>query len=127
MAGREGFKVEGLTRVTRALKDLGLEVDDLKNAFSKISSLAAEKAAGHAPKKSGRLAASVRGNRAQSKAVVTAGRAAVPYAGPINYGWPARGISASGFMQKTDEEMRPRAVQLLEDEINAAARRKGLT
>lgn len=127
MAGREGFKVEGLARVTRALKAMGLEVDDLKNAFSTISSEAARIAAGHAPKKSGRLATSVRGNRAQSKAVVTAGRAAVPYAGPINYGWPARGISPAGFMQKTDDEMRPRAVQLLEDEINAAARRKGLT
>ncbi|GAB3990116.1 hypothetical protein [Nocardioides marmoraquaticus] len=127
MAGRDGFKVEGLSRVVRELKALGLDVDDLKNAFSKLSALGAETAARHAPKKSGRLSGSVRGNRAQSKAVVVAGRAAVPYAGPINYGWPARNISASGFMQKTDEELRPQAVQLLQDEINAAARRRGLT
>jgi hypothetical protein len=126
MTDRVGYRVEGLSRVTRGLKALGLDVDDLKDAFARIAREAAQTAARHAPKKSGRLAATVRGNRAQSKAVVTAGRAAVPYAGPINYGWPRRGIRAAGFMQVADEEMRPKALSILEDEINQAARRRGL-
>jgi hypothetical protein len=123
---RGGFKVEGLAQLVRDLKAIGVEVEDLKESFSKIASEAADIAASHAPKKSGRLAASVRGNRAQSKAVVTAGRASVPYAGAINYGWPRRGIAASGFMQKADERMRPKAIQLLEDEINKHIRKRGL-
>lgn len=127
MADRVGYKVEGLTKVTRALQQLGIEIEDLKDAFSKIAREGAVRAAAHAPRRSGRLAASVRGNRAKSSAVVTSGKSAAPYAGAINYGWPARNISASSFMQKADEEMRPRAIKLLEDDINAKAKSKGLT
>ena len=106
--------------------ELGLEVDDLKDAFSSIAREGAERASARAPHRTGRLAGSIRGNRAKSKAVVAAGRAAVPWAGPINYGWPARNMSGSGFMQRADEEMRPIAIQRLEEEINRKIRRKGL-
>lgn len=126
MANRVGYKVEGLSRVVRGLRLLGLDVDDLKDAFSKIAKEGADKAAAYAPKRSGRLAGDVRGNRAQSKAVITAGRASLPYAGPINYGWPARNIQPSGFMQKADEEMQPIAIQRLEEEINNKIRERGL-
>lgn len=126
MADRVGFKVTGLSAVVRGLKALGLEVEDLKQAFSRIAQEGADSAESHAPKRSGRLASSIRGNRAQSKAVVTAGRASVPYAGPINYGWPKRGIAASGFMQEADREMQPIAIQRLEEEINRQIKAKGL-
>lgn len=126
MSDRVGFRVEGLSAVVRGLKLLGLEVDDLKNAFSKIAGEGAAAAARHSPKRSGRLAASIRGNRAQSKAVVTAGRSTIPYAGPINYGWPRRGIAPAGFMQAADRELEPIAIQRLEEEINNQIRLKGL-
>lgn len=106
--------------------ELGLEIDDLKEAFGGISAEAAQVAAGFAPKRTGRLAASVRGNRAKNKAVVMAGRASVVYAGPINYGWPARKIATSGFMQKADEVMAPKALQALEDAIDNKIKSKGL-
>jgi hypothetical protein len=121
-----GVRVEGLQKVVRDLKSLGLDVDDLKDAFSRIATEAAQVVESHTPKKSGRLAGSVRGNRAQSKAVVSIGRASVPYAGPINYGWPKRNIKPANFIAKTDEEMQPQALRLLEDEINNAIRRRGL-
>lgn len=127
MASRSGFKVEGLSQVIRALRALGLDATDLKNAFSKIAAEGATVVAGFAPKRSGRLAGTVRGNRAASKAVVTVGRATVPYAGPINYGWPSRGIAAQPFMQKADEHMRPVAIDRLETEINEAIRKRGLS
>jgi hypothetical protein len=126
MADRVGFKVEGLNAVVRGLQDLGAEVDDLKDAFASIADEGAQRAAQHAPERSGRLAGDIRGNRAKSKAVVAAGRSSVPYAGAINYGWPACGIEPSGFMQKADEEMQPVAIQRLEDEINNQIRKKGL-
>jgi hypothetical protein len=127
MVDRVGYKVEGLSKITRAFKQLGAEVDDLKDAFAAIAREGAERAARHVKSKSGRAASTVRGNRATSKAVVTAGRASVPYLGPINYGWPKRGIEAQGFMQKADEEMRPRALELLEQDINQKIREKGLS
>jgi len=123
---RGGVQVEGLSRVLRQLKDLGLEVEDLKAAFAKIAAEGAERVAAHVPRKSGALAGSIRGNRAQSKAVVRAGKAAVSYAGAINYGWPARGIEPALFMQQGDQEMQPIAVRRLEEEIEHQIRRKGL-
>ena len=127
MADRLGFQVQGLARLTRDLQALGLEVDDLKDAFSTLAAEGAALASGFAPKRSGRLAASIRGNRAKSKAVVSAGRGkAVPYAGAINYGWPKRGISARGFMQEADARMRPKALQELEQAINRKIKERGL-
>lgn len=127
MPGRSGFQVTGLNEVVRALLAIGVEVDDLKDAFSSIASEGARIASGYAPRRTGRLAGDIRGNRAKSKAVVTAGRVSVPYAGPINYGWATRGIEPSGFMQKADKELGPKALRLLEDEINAAIRKRGLS
>lgn len=126
MVDRVGFRVEGLRAVVRDLQRLGADVDDLKAAFSSIASEGAHVASRLAPRKSGRLAGDVRGNRAKAKAVVTVGRASVPYAGPINYGWPQRGIKASEFLQRADEHMQPVAVQRLETEINRAITRRGL-
>jgi hypothetical protein len=126
MVDRVGFQVEGLDQVLRDLRAIGAEASDLKDAFAKIAAEGARVAEQYTPRRSGRLAAAVRGNRAVSKAVVRAGTRAVPYAGAINYGWPRRGIAAAQFMQKADETMRPRAVDLLEAEIDQIIRRKGL-
>jgi hypothetical protein len=124
--GGEGVRVEGLNALTRDLQKLGAEVDDLKDVFSSIAREGAELASSFAPKVSGRLAGTLRGNRAKSKAVVTAGRAAVPYAGAINYGWPVRNITGAMFMQKADAELSPRAVDMLDAGIDKIIHRLGL-
>lgn len=120
-------RVEGLGTMVRQLEQLGLEVEDLKDAFGEIAAEGADVAAGFVESESGDLAATLRGNRAKSKAVVTAGRASVRYAGVQNYGWPKRNIRAQLFMKRTDEVMEPRAVHLLEQNINRQIRKKGLT
>lgn len=122
-----GVRVEGLREVLRDLKALGLDVQDLKDAFAAIAREAADRAARHAPRRTGALAGSIRGNRAQSKAVVLAGSARIPYARVINYGWVSHGITANPFMQRADADMRERAVNLLEQEIGSAIKRRGLS
>lgn len=119
-------RIDGLNAVVRALIGIGLDVEDLKGAFSEIARFGAVEAARFAPHRTGRLAADIRGNRARNKAVVTAGRVSVPYAGPINYGWAAHGIEASGFMQKADQTVQPYALRRLEEDINRSIRRRGL-
>lgn len=126
MAEMFRIDVQNLRENVRALEEIGLEVADLKAAFSSIAKEGAEKAAEFAPKLTGTLAGDIRGNRAKSKAVVIAGRTSVPYAGPINYGWAARNITGAFFMQKASDYMAPIAVGKLELEINAAIVRKGL-
>ena len=115
---RSGYRVTGLREVVRGLERAGVEVQDLKDAFAKIAERGAQAIKAHTPRRSGRLASDVRGNRAKSKAVVTAGRAGIAYAGAINYGWPARNIAPAEYMQRGEADLEPVALQMLEDGIN---------
>lgn len=119
-------RVEGLNKTLRALQTYGVEVADLKDTMAGIAREGATLASRYAPKRSGRLAGTVRGNKAKAKAVVIAGRARIPYAGAINYGWPKRNIKASLFMQRADRELAPRAVEMLEAGLDRAAGKVGL-
>jgi hypothetical protein len=124
MAG--GVRVEGLNKTIRALQGFGVEVADLKEVFSGIADEGARLASSFAPKRSGRLSGTVRGNKAKNKAVVIAGRAKVPYAGAINYGWRRRNIRPALFMQKADAALAPRAVAMLEAGLDKAVGKAGL-
>lgn len=125
---RGSVQIYGLNRVTRGLVQVGVDVDDLKDAFADVARMGARTAARFVPSGgAGRLAGDIRGNRAKSKAVVTAGRARVPYAGPINYGWPKRNIQPSKFMQKADRAVAPYAYRRLQLGIDRTISRRGLT
>lgn len=121
-----GVRIDGLNKVVRALQELGLELDDIKGAFSELAQQGARIAAHFVDSRSGRLASTVRGNRAKNKAVITAGRAKVKYAGVQNYGWPKKNIRAQQFMQQADEALKPIAVRELERAINKSIQRRGL-
>lgn len=112
--------------MARDLKKLGVDVEDLKDAMSKLADMDAKAAAGFAPKRSGALAASIRGNRAKAKAVVTAGRGRTSeYAGIINYG--GRGIAARSFMQRADATVAPRIIPTLTQDIDRLIKQRGLS
>lgn len=124
-AGVHG-KVEGLNKTLTALQRFGVEAQDLKDVMAEIAAEGARLASGFAPTRTGRLAKTVRGNKAKAKAIVIAGRARVPYAGAINYGWPKRGIRPALFMQKADAALAPRAVEMLETGLDKAISKVGL-
>lgn len=126
------MRAEGLNSLTRELIALGVDVEDLKDAFSDLADTGARIAARHAPVGSGRdphpgqLRADIRGNRARNKAVVTAGRSRIPYAGAINFGWRAHNITGVGYMQAVDEELGPIAPRMLEQSIGDLIRKRNL-
>ena len=90
--------VEGLNRFVSTLKRAGVDLDDMKEANAKVGNIVAGAAESRAPRRSGKLAASIRSARQARRARVVAGRASVPYAGPIHWGWPARNITAQPFL-----------------------------
>lgn len=92
------LQVQGLREVQRTLRRLEEDTTDLKDAHASAASTVANAAAARAPKRTGRLANSVRGNRAAGKAEVKAGGAAVPYAGPVHWGWPAHHMTGDPFI-----------------------------
>lgn len=117
--------VQGLRQVNKDLLALGAELDDLKDVYAEVAKVGSQVAANLAPHKTGALAATIRGNRAKGKAVVTAGKGRVKYAGAINYGWPRRNIRANRFLQRTDTVMETRAPQIFEQGIDALIEKMG--
>ena len=112
MAGYK-VKVTGDEQVRAQFKALGFKARDLERAFAQIGSEVVSDARALAPKVTGRLAADIRANRAKTRASISVGRASVPYAGPVNYGWPRRNIAPSMFMNRAaDDKADSAAVQL---------------
>jgi hypothetical protein len=120
-------KVDGLTKLVRDLERTGVQVADLKAAFGGIAQEARSLAAGFAPHRSGKLAATIRGSSAKNYATVSAGGTRAPYAGPINYGWPKRNIKGDGFMQKADVAIRPRVLRDLVTAVDRLLRERNLS
>lgn len=123
---KTGVYVDGLNETVRGLERAGVDVNDLKDVFAPIAAEAADVAQGFTPVHTGALRATVRGNRAKNKAVVTFGKARVPYAGPILYGWKKRGISPSYTVRRTDNVMDNKAPQMLEAGLEDVFKKYGL-
>lgn len=120
----DSVQVTGVESYVTALRGVAADTGDL-DAFDEVAQRAASAIERDAPKKSRRLAGSVRGRRSRNAAVVVA---TASYAGPINYGWPTRGITATGFMQAADSgSEQTAAAQRLEDDIDSQIARRGLS
>lgn len=91
-------EVEGLKELRRTLKKAGGDVNDLKLANRHAAESIKPIAAGLAPKVSGRLVGTLRVGATQKAGLLRSGRKLVPYAGPIHWGWPARGIRPHPYM-----------------------------
>jgi hypothetical protein len=121
-----GVKVEGLNQIVRGLQSMGVEVEDLRDAFGRIAEEVKPDYVAATPRKTGRLAGDYRASKTKGKANLYVGRASIPYAGPINYGWPARNIAASNFVARGDETAAPKASASLEEEISALIQKLNL-
>lgn len=110
-------RVEGLNECVRSLKKLGDDLGDLKEANNTLGREIASRASAVAPKRSGRLAASIKTNKAAKKVQIKAGGTRAAYAGVIEYGWPARNIRPQPFLRKAAFENRNYIVEEYEKNI----------
>lgn len=108
---RPEIEVEGARELRRALKNMDGRLKDLKDTHQAAGELVASAARTFVPHVSGRLHDTIRTDRRAAGASVLAGRARVPYAGPIHFGWPSRGIEAQPFLYA--------AIELRRDEVAA--------
>lgn len=120
MAGGEGIRIEGAARLRRTLKAAGDDLSDLREANQAAVGIVTSAGRARTPRRTGRLASSVRGSATARIATVRAGGAAVPYAGPIHWGWPARGIAAQPFLSEAARETEPRWIGLYEAAVETA-------
>ncbi len=107
----EAIKVSGLSKVQRDLRKLSTDALDLnKTEFLETNKRVAEiiinESKKYVPVRSGALAAAIRNASTKKSAKVRAGSAAVPYAGPIHFGWPSRSIKPNTFLYEAIDARR---------------------
>lgn len=92
--------VVGQKRFVQTMRKAGADMQELKEVNRRAADIAKAEAVARAPRgKTGRLAGSIRAGATQKAGIIIrAGRKTVPYAGPINYGWPARNIRPRTFV-----------------------------
>ena len=103
--GANGIKVKGFNQAVRALRELGVPDNEIKDSAQEAGNIVADEARSLAPVRTGRLRDSIRVNKSLRKVVVSAGnnrssKSAVPYANPIHWGWFKRNIKPQPFFVK---------------------------
>lgn len=92
--------VVGQKRFVQTMRKAGADMKELKGVNRQAADIALPAVQRLAPRRSGRLAASIRAGATQKAGVIRAGRKTVPYAGPVNYGWPKHGIRPRLFVNQ---------------------------
>lgn len=82
-----GIKVAGLNQTIKALREIGVPDNEIKESLQQSAELVAQRGRTLVPVRSGRLLGSIRTAKQLRKAVVRAGSSSVPYANPIHWGW----------------------------------------
>jgi HK97 gp10 family phage protein len=97
------IEVEGLNQVLAELKRLkNVEIPRaIRQANLEAAELVVPTARAEAPKKSGKLAGSIKAKATKRAGSLQAGSAVrVPYAGPIHFGWGRRHIAPQPFLYR---------------------------
>jgi hypothetical protein len=97
MAGTPAGELVGAAETRRALGRMAADLDDPATPH-RAAELVMARADDLVPRVSGDLAATLRVVDVEGGAQVVAGSALVPYAGVIEYGWPARGIRPQSYL-----------------------------
>lgn len=105
-AKQAAVRIDGLRTLQRQLKAAGLDLQDLKDAHTRVVDVVLADAERLVPRRTGRLAATIRGSATPSYSIVRAGRAAVPYAAPIHWGWRAHNIQQQPYLLDAIEKNR---------------------
>jgi hypothetical protein len=106
MSRGPAVEVQGLKTLRKTLKAAGISLQDLKDAHATVARTVAHRAGERAPVRTGRLRGDIRSAGQQAAAVVSVGRASIPYANPIHWGWRARGIKPNPFIYAAADDTR---------------------
>ena len=113
------LQIEGLGAVQKAMRNFADDSrNDMKETHRKAGQIVVDGAARLVPVRTGALLASLRSAPTQRQGKVRVGSAAVPYAGPIHFGWPDRNIRPNPFIYAVLDQRRDEVMRLYEERIN---------
>lgn len=113
-------EVEGARKLRATLAKAGRDLGDLKAAHADAGRIAETGARGRVPRLTGTLAGTIRSSGTKTAAIIRAGRSAVPYAGPIHWGWPGHNILANPFLTDGAQDTEHQWVDVYERAIDEA-------
>lgn len=113
------LEIEGLRQLQKALRNLTDDSrNDMKETHRRAGQIVVDAAATKVPTESGALSASMRSAPTQRQGRVRLGSAAVPYAGPVHFGWPARNIRPNPFIYEVLDGRRDEVLRLYDARIS---------
>lgn len=99
MSGVVGVKVDGADQLARTLRRAGAQLADWTAVNTRAAEVLADAARRAVPRRTGRLAGTIRTRAGKAEAEVTAGGGGVVYAKVQEYGSPRRNIRAQPYMR----------------------------
>ena len=116
-------EVDGLRDLRRAIRRAEEDYSDLREAGLEAAEPVADTAVSLVPVLDAELQGTIRAAGQASGAVVRAGFARVPYAGPIHFGWPGHGIEPNPFLYNALDQRRSDVMKIYERRVNEISRR----
>lgn len=125
---QESIRIPNLRQIQNALIDLGISKQELGAATFKAGTITAVKAKELVPKRSGKLASTIKARKMATKVVVVAGNnTTAKYAGLQNFGSKRKGVKGAYFFQmairRTRQEVLDVYLDELQDLVNKAERK----
>ena len=124
------YEVQGGRELRATLRQADEKLQDLKNAHAEAAAIAARASADLAPRRSGKLAESIRSSGTKTAAIIRAGFKSVPYAAPIHWGWGTRPnrakkwrggpIAANPFLSQGAQDSEGRWIRVYENHVAQA-------
>jgi hypothetical protein len=104
-------EVEGRAELVRTMRAAGVDMRELTKANRDAAAVVAPESAARTPRRTGRLAGTVKAGGTRSAAVVRIGSRTVPYAGPIVFGRAKHNIEPNpgpvDALEATESRWRP--------------------
>lgn len=120
------IKVEGLKelqREIRRIEDTELK-KTLRDSNKSAAQIVADEAQNTVPRRSGRLAGTIKAKGGQRDGSVKAGTGSrVPYAAPIHFGWRARNITPNPFLYEAQDRRRAEVIRFYESALDDLGKR----
>ena len=114
-----GIEVEGAKEFRKAMKGFVSNLEDLTAIHKRAAEMVLREARTLVPVLSGDLKDTLAARGTTKKAYIKAGSRAVPYAGPIHFGWPARNIKPQPFIYEALDERKADVLNAYEAHIEA--------
>ena len=111
-------RVDGARQLRATMKAAGEDLSDLKDVNARTAAKVSATAIPRVPRRTGTLAATVRPAGTKTAAIVRAGKASVPYAAVIEFGWPGHNIAAQPYVTSAAHDTEPEWTSFYEQEID---------